>query len=466
MTRSIRMGSWLFCCLIALVSCVGAFGQEVQPQPSPSLTEPSIMIRPAGGFSRPDENKTTPTDIVRPKLDVVQPDLQSMLYSSEGVLVETLDGKSVLSQSADVGFNPASAVKLATALAALKNYGPDHRFDTAFWTNGTFDKSTGTITGNLIVSGRDPSFHYEHAVDIAKELNRLGVRTVTGDLIVPPKFTLNFDGSAQRSGDQLYDTLDATRRPAAATRAWAVQQAVVSNSNGGEAPPSVAVMGAVYVDSVTPGARMLLVHRSSKLVDILKVLLCYSNNFMAERVGETVGGPEGVRRMAISEAGVDPGEISLSTTSGLGVNRVTPRAMIKIFGALSEVLGQNNLTVSDILPVAGVDPGTLQRRYTDFRARGSVVAKTGTLTHTDGGASALVGQMRAANGETLRFVIFDRGGNIHASRMHQDALVSMIQALRGGPEAFPYKPSANVMRLADTEMNPSKARTEEYEPAQ
>jgi len=458
------MGSWLFCSLMVLVSFLGAFGQEVRPQPSPSLTEPSIMIRPAGGFSRPDENNTAPTDIVRPRLDVVQPDLQSMLYSSEGVLVETLDGKSVLSQSANVGFNPASAVKLATALAALKNYGPDHRFDTAFWTNGTFDKSTGTITGNLIVSGRDPSFHYEHAVDIARELNSLGIRTVTGDLIVPPKFTLNFDGSAQRSGDQLYDTLDASRRPAAAARAWAMRE-VMSNSNAGEAPPSVAVMGAVYVDSVTPGAKMLLVHRSSKLVDILKVLLCYSNNFMAERVGETVGGPEGVRRMAISEASVDPGEISLSSTSGLGVNRVTPRAMIKIFGALSEVLAKNSLTVSDILPVAGVDPGTLQRRYTDFRARGSVVAKTGTLTHTDGGASALVGQMRAANGETLRFVIFDRGGNIHASRMHQDALISMIQALRGGPQPFPYKPSALAMRLANTEMNPSKARTEEFEPA-
>src|SRR6266481_5082092 len=276
MTRSTRFNSWLFFSSLALVTSVGVFGQEVRTEPSPSLTEPSVMIRPAGGFSRPGPNTTAPTDIVRPKLDVVQPDLQSMLYSSEGVLVETLDGKTVLSQSADIGFNPASAVKLATALAALKNFGPDHRFDTVFWTNGTFDRSTGTITGNLIVSGRDPSFHYEHVVEVAKELNRLGIRTVTGDLIVPPKFTVNFDGSAQRSGDQLYDTLDATRRPAAAARAWTAQQLVMGNSNSNVAPPSVAVMGAVYVDSVAPGAKMLLVHRSSKLVDILKVLLCYS----------------------------------------------------------------------------------------------------------------------------------------------------------------------------------------------
>ena len=39
------------------------------------------------------------------------------------------------------------------------------------------------------------------------------------------------------------------------------------------------------------------------------------------------------------------------------------------------------------MPVAGVDPGTLEDRYTDALTRGSVVAKTGTLISTDGGAS-------------------------------------------------------------------------------
>jgi D-alanyl-D-alanine carboxypeptidase/D-alanyl-D-alanine-endopeptidase (penicillin-binding protein 4) len=388
-----------------------------------------------------------------------------MLFASEGVLIETLDGKTVLSQSVDTGFNPASAVKLATALAALKTFGPEHRFDTALWTNGTFDNSTGTINGNLIISGRDPSFHYEHAIDMAKELNRLGIRTVTGDLIVPPKFTMNFDWSAQRSGEQFYDSLDVTRRPAAATKAWAAEQGLLNPSAVTEPVPSVAVMGAVYVDSVPTGAKMLLVHRSSKLTDILKVLLCYSNNFMAERVGDSVGGPEAVRRIAITEAGVQPAEISLSSTSGLGVNRLTPRSMLKIYRTLSAVLGKNNLTTADILPVAGVDPGTLQKRYTDYRSRGSVIGKTGTLTHTDGGASALVGQMRTANGETLLFAIFDRGGNIWRSRTHQDELVSMVQSLRGGPQAFPYQAPSLAVRLADTQMNATQMRAGEFEAA-
>ena len=50
------------------------------------------------------------------------------------------------------------------------------------------------------VTGRDPSFHYEHGVMIARLLNNLGIRTVTGDVVVAPGFTMNFSASARRSG--------------------------------------------------------------------------------------------------------------------------------------------------------------------------------------------------------------------------------------------------------------------------
>ena len=68
------------------------------------------------------------------------------------------------------------------------------------------------------ISGRDPSFHYEHGVLLARELNKLGIKQVTGDLIVAPGFTMNFSASAKRSGDRLYDNLDATLRYAEAVR--------------------------------------------------------------------------------------------------------------------------------------------------------------------------------------------------------------------------------------------------------
>ena len=382
-----------------------------------------------------------------------------------GILIETLDKQLVLEQAADVSFNPASGVKLAMALAALRSFGPNYRYNTAVWTNGTFDKTTSTITGDLIVSGRDPSFHWEHAVMLAQELNKLGIRTVTGDLIVAPKFTMDFESSAQRSGNYLYDTLDSTRRSATATRAWQDQRLAVGDSASLSAVPSVAVMGAVYVNSVPAGARILLTHKSSKLTDILKAVLCYSNNFMAELIGETLGGPVGVRQMMVSSFGVSASEIQLSSTSGLRSNRMTPRAMMKILRGLRQELATYGLTPADIMPVAGIDPGTMEKRYVVPASRGSVIAKTGTLVRTDGGASSLTGQMRTGSGETLLFVIFNMSGDVSRFREYQDALVTQIQCTYGGPAPFTYHPQPLTIRLAGSEIDtPQSGREDEYEP--
>src|SRR5678816_3326453 len=179
--------SWLIGVVLFLAS--GAFAQvpveSQSPSPSPS-----------------------PTETARP------------LYGLQGVLIETLDGKIVASQSENEQFNPASTMKLATALVALRTLGPQHRFATGVWTDGVLDKTTGTINGNLFISGRDPSFHYEHAVLLARELNTLGITKVSGDLVVSPSFTMNFNSSVLGSGAQLYDTLNSTLRYAEAIRAW------------------------------------------------------------------------------------------------------------------------------------------------------------------------------------------------------------------------------------------------------
>jgi D-alanyl-D-alanine carboxypeptidase/D-alanyl-D-alanine-endopeptidase (penicillin-binding protein 4) len=389
----------------------------VSPSPSPS---------PNGGEARP-------------------------LYGLQGVLVETLSGKVVASQFADQQFNPASAVKLATALAALRTLGPEHRFATGVWSDGVLDKTTGTLTGNLYISGRDPSFHYEHAVLLARELNSLGINKVTGDLFVSPSFTMNFSSSAHQSGEQLYDTLDASLRYAEAIRAWNYERTLLNDRAALQINPSLAVMGAVVVGPVAPNAKLLLTQRSSRLVDILKVLLCYSNNFMAARIGDSLGGPDSVKQQLVTLLGIGDDEIRLSSLSGLGVNRISPRVMMKIYRALRLELQKHHLSPSDILPVAGIDPGTLQERFTGPTLRGSVIAKTGTLVRTDGGASALVGQMRAANGEVLLFVIFNQRGSVVRFRENQDYLVMLIQNSRGGPKPFDYKPLTLTMQLSNTE---------------
>ena len=417
--------------LMLLALCSTAYSQqpEASPEPSPSPS-PAAETRP--------------------------------LYGVQGVLIETLDGRVVASQAEHEQLNPASNMKLATALVALRTLGPEHRFATGVWTDGVVDRATGVINGNLYISGRDPSFHYEHGVLLARELNKLGIKQVSGDLFVAPGFTMNFSASAKRSGERLYDTLDSTLRSAEALRAWNYERTLLNDHASLETLPSVAVMGGVDVAPVASSAKLLLTQRSSKLVDILKVLLCYSNNFMAERIGEALGGPESVRQQLTTQLGLGPDELRIASLSGLGVNRVSPRVMMKIYRALRSELQKHKLTPAAIMPVAGIDPGTLEDRFTGLAWRGSVIAKTGTLIRTDGGASSLVGQMQAANGEILLFVIMNQRGSVWRFRENQDYLVMLTQNTRGGPKPFTYKPLMLTMQLSNTES--TVADSEEYEP--
>ncbi len=433
-----------------LLQALQVLGQQstATPSPTPETTKMAPVV--SGIPQDPLSQLATSQNTSRP------------LYGLQGVLVETLQGSTVAVQNQEQTFNPASAIKLATALIALRNLGPKHRFTTGIWTDGTLDRPTGTIVGNLYISGRDPSLHFEHAIDIAHQLNSLGIRTVTGDLVVSTEFTLNFSWSSLRSGENFYDTLDVQLRPPAATRAWLDSRAARGTNAPVGAVPSVAVMGEVSVGPVAVGAKLLLTHQSSSLPDILKVLLCYSNNFMAERLGESLGGVQSVRRQLISQLEIPEDQIHLSSLSGLGINRMSPQAMMKVLRALRQEVRQVGLSLSDIMPVAGIDPGTLQDRFVNTPWKGSVIAKTGTLVRTDGGVSSLVGQMRTSSGEVLLFVIMNQRGNVLRFRDNQDFFVMQVQNSRGGPKPFNYTPHALAIKLADTKSR--LGSSEEYEP--
>src|SRR6185369_8461996 len=179
-------------------------------------------------------------------------------------------------------------------------------------------------------------------------------------------------------------------------------------------------------------------------------------------IGEALGGPDSVRQQLTTQLGLGPDEIRISSLSGLGINRISPRVMMKIYRELRTELLKHGMSPAAIMPVAGIDPGTLEERFTGLAWRGSVIAKTGTLMRTDGGASSLVGQMKAANGEVLLFVIMNQRGSVWRFRENQDYLVMLVQNTRGGPKPFDYKPLMLTMQLSHTES--TVATSEEYEP--
>lgn len=436
---------WLF---IALVSLVGssALAVSAQQQPKPLLQK--IEVQPT---STPGIKKTGGSTPVAPRTDIPNPlDSEEITIPGyTGILIEDEKGRIVKDSYSDYTFNPASNVKVATSYAVLKTFGPDFRFPTNVYYDGIIDKNTATLNGNLYVSGRDPMFNFEHGVAIADALNKLGVRNVTGDLVVTSGFVMGFTESTQRGGQVLLASLDAGKRSAVATRAWL--DFLVSSGKGNQTTyvPSVSVAGALYVDIIPNTAKLLFSHESAPLREIVKVTNCYSNNFLAERLGEMLGGAYAVARVVQLNANVTPQEFTLQTSSGLGINRVTPKAMMKLLKALRGELARHRMTFADIMPIAGVDPGTLQNRFKGF-SLGSVVGKTGTLGNTDGGVSALCGEMQTRNGGKMLFVIFNQRGAVGRFRGFQDSYVSLIQNEHGGAVPLGYTSSALALRMART----------------
>jgi D-alanyl-D-alanine carboxypeptidase/D-alanyl-D-alanine-endopeptidase (penicillin-binding protein 4) len=458
---------WLSVAFLLLFSwtTTESFGQPVYSKPTSKPPAAKPLLQPitvqqektSADAQTPLVKKTASTSpaasaassAIKTSISILR-DVEIPGYS--GVLVESLDGNVVVESYSDYAFNPASNVKVATAYAVLKTFGPNFRFSTDVWTDGAYEEATGTLHGNLYVSGRDPMFNLEHAVALAHELNRMGIRAVNGDLIVTDNFTMSYNSSAVRAGNTLSATMNSAKRSAAANRSW--QNYLINSGKFTQVQgvPSVSISGGVYVQAMPSNVKMLFKHESAPLSEIVKVTMCYSNNFLAERLGDMLGGAYAVARIVQQHAGVAPQEFVLQTSSGLGINRVTPRAMMKLLRTFRGELARYKMTFADIMPVAGVDKGTLENRFdTDF-AKGSVVGKTGTLGNTDNGVSTLAGEINTRNGKLL-FVIFNQRGTPNRFRAFQNSYVSLIQGQFGGAAQMNYNPVSLDTRLAKTRIS-------------
>ncbi|XGB40382.1 MAG: D-alanyl-D-alanine carboxypeptidase [Cyanobacteria bacterium LVE1205-1] len=81
----------------------------------------------------------------------------------------------------------ASLTKVATTLAALETWGPNHQFVTTVRSNGTI--RNGVLTGDLIIQGGgDSLFTWEDGIALGNGLQQLGIQTVKGKLVITEQF--------------------------------------------------------------------------------------------------------------------------------------------------------------------------------------------------------------------------------------------------------------------------------------
>jgi len=360
-------------------------------------------------------------------------DTGSTLASSslEGIMVvQESTGNVVVSNNTTSLFNPASNVKVPTALWAVRTWGPDYRFTTEVSTDGTIN-ADGALHGNLYVSGRYMLFGEKHGRQLARLLARMGITSVKGNLIVSPEFSMDLHSTGAAAGEKLMATLD----PHHKTPGLRSESGLLPDGT-----PEVAIKGSVKVDAPPATAALLATHNAPPLKDILKIMLCHSDNNMAERFGAMLGGPAALRTFLIESTGIDASEVQLASTSGLFVNRLSPQAMMKILQAFEAELKAHQLSFTDLLAVAGVDDGTLRGRFSAVGQAGSVVGKTGTLPETDLGVSTLSGQFNTNSEGTFLFVIFHMHGDVHRFRARQNSFVTGFQKAHSGARPFVYTP--------------------------
>lgn len=352
------------------------------------------------------------------------------------LIVETSSGKIEKSVNAELLCNPASNIKVACALAVLEKFGSEQREKTGLYISGEVDKQ-GVLHGDLYLSGSYMLFGDKQARQIAAILNARGINEIAGRIIVSADFSMNLHARGLAAGQRLAQILDpgfaVFRRPLSQEKDEDLSAVL-------PLLPGLKIAGPVETGEPPASASKLAEHFSPPVRDVLKVMLCYSDNTMAERFGESIGGAGGLRQFIIDFAGVGPAEIKLASTSGLGVNRLSARAMIAILQSMRLSLMRRGLTFADLLAVAGIDQGTLYKRLNARGQAGSVIAKTGTLIQTDGGASALAGEIASANGASHLFAIFHMHGDVPGFRARQDALVTAFQATQGGASPVPYVP--------------------------
>jgi len=361
-----------------------------------------------------------------------------MQESKQGLWIQV--GNQVLAENeGKVPLSAASLTKIATTLASLDTWGVNYQFETVVGMIGTLNH--GVLQGDLVVEGSgDPYFVWEEAIALGNALQRKGINRVTGNLIITGNFGMNFETDPVMSGDRLIQGLNADR--------WDREISLQYESLPVGTPrPHVQIDGTVQVISPievkSRGVVPLVRHRSLPLHRILKIMNTYSNNMMADSLATQMGGPAIVAQRASLRAGIPRDEISLINGSGLGeANRISPRAISAMLIALQRYLETQQMNVADVLPVMGVDGGTISRRHLPVGA----AVKTGTLN----AVSALAGVLPTRDRGLVWFTIINEGlaslGTLHD---YQDLVLQTLKGAWGAaspippdviPNQFPHQP--------------------------
>lgn len=371
---------------------------------------PVINWHEASIFQLPTENDPQVQAIVDQYLqDLAR---QGLPTDKQGIWIQS-DWAILADNQGKIPVPAASITKVATTIASIDKWGLDYRFLTKVY--GVGEIKNGVLNGDLIVlAGGDPLFVWEEAIALGNRLQELGISKVTGDLLIVGDWQMNFQEDNFLSAQLLRQALNSENWTPEIERQYQTIKPSISR-------PKVRIEGNTIINAQLPqNAPLILTHQSLSLEEIIKLMNVYSNNKIAESLGNQIGGGEKVAQVAAKLALVPQDEILLINGSGLGVdNRISPRAACRMFIALEQQLEGSGINIADLFPVSGVDnEGTLEYRSIPY----GLPVKTGTLNTV----SALAGVISTQERQEVRFAIINYGSDIEGLRKKQDILLNNL----------------------------------------
>jgi len=362
-------------------------------------------------------------------------DNKDLLGESVSVIVsDGLTGEVLGEHDADKRVVPASIQKLFTAVVALDQLDVTSTLKTRVVLAG---ESTLYLAGegDMLLSNKkgNPAAINGHAgledlaVQVAGKLKLAGIDSVTlklddsafeGNPMGPwdeqnaplgfaaPVSTLAVDTGRKAEGEYAPRYTDPAIEAAKSFAARLKEQGITVASG-----PSRAVYESKGQIFKANGKELLGEIESAPLADIVQYYLKYSDNTIAEIVGHTIARAKGLPAsfsgattavmQGLAALGIDTTGITLVDCSGLGdTSYVTARAMDEVLELMVSPEHPEMTTALNGLPIGALS-GTLSDRFTDRNGRGTLRAKTGSLSMV----TALAGMSVTLDNRLITFTV-------------------------------------------------------------
>ena len=361
--------------------------------------------------------------------------------NSQKVLVDIDSGKQMI---------PASTLKMYTGIAAVNVLGAQTRFTTKVMREGNSLTLVGGGDPTLVSKTPNNWRGKPPGTQRPPSIQELAQATVAAVGPTTEVFTVSFDDSlftgpkTQESWPDLYVKTGEVAPAQGLTMDYGVTEA------NGILPDPAQATAQFYVDElVARGVNATLTDRaqatssaselarieSATIIDIVERMITTSNNTLAEFLGHHLGGTQGdysyaggaqVTKQALTTAGLDVTKLEIFDGSGLSrSNRTTAKDLVSALNYANTSAGVAWAALSG-LPVAGIS-GTLVDRYDLAEpGRGTVRAKTGTLSKV----ISLSGTLVTTSGDLLIFTFIANdlpNGNKQGQAALDDVIKAMVQ---------------------------------------